>query len=127
MGIREDILIELGENELTIKELSENIKAKEESTRAIINRMKNKYIEETGDYRNKYKIYRLIENRPKLNNGIVRDLKKIYKTYNTFFKQVTNKIASDKNLSLEDYITLVNVSKIRTKINQLNQKLKAMN
>jgi hypothetical protein len=111
---------------LTTEDLADLTGIDKNIIRATINKsMINQSIKWNGDWRNHHKLFELIDNKNQ-NNGLFKDLKKGYKTYQLFFAQLTNNIVKNERISLGEYVNLVNENKVREKTNELNKKLEAI-
>ena len=137
MGIKEDILEEFKKYRyLTIEELADQLDKPKQTIRSVVNRDLKEKLEETGEYKNKFKIYKLpyetnMNNRilhdkiDKLEN-LKKDLIQGLNSFNSLFSKLTQIAFNNKEIKLSEYIDLVqgpNKLVDREFIKQLNQKL----
>jgi len=101
MNTQTKILNCLKKRDLTIREMAKETKVKENTIRVVINRtLKPDLIKETGLHRDRYKVYTL----NKRSNG---ELKKGFQEFNSLFSKLSQKIAKEGKLGLEEYRSLV--------------------
>lgn len=136
MGIKEDILEEFKKYRyLTIEELANILDKPKQTIRTIINRDLSEKLEETGEYQNKFKVYKLANGNYEGNNRILQidnlenlknELTQGFSSLNILFSKLTQIVFVNKKIELSEYVDLVqgpNKLVDREFIKQLNQKL----
>ena len=107
---------------LTTEDLEEIIGIDKDIIRAIINKsMKGKSLIFIGDWKNHHKLYKLINDHNF--NDLFKETRKGFRSFSTLFRQITKKMANQKSLTLEDYISLVSEYINRDFIKLINKRL----